>query len=75
MSRGEVDAGVVYRTDALIACDKVKCLFTLEHHSSIIYPIAATNRSANRKNALKFIDFVTNKKGKGILKSHGFEVP
>ena len=40
VSRGEVDAGLVYSTDAAIAKGKVKPVAQVQGHQPIVYPVA-----------------------------------
>ncbi|MBC7712817.1 MAG: molybdate ABC transporter substrate-binding protein [Rhizobacter sp.] len=73
VSKNEVDAGVVYSTDAL--SDKnVKTAFEIPEssHKAIVYPIAAVAASKNMKEAKDFITFVTNKDSQAVFKKYGF---
>ena len=72
VSRGEVDAGFVYRTDALKAGDKVKIICNVEGHAPVLYPIAVGNTGKNHADGKKFIDFVVSKEGQDILHKYGF---
>ena len=47
VSRGEVDAGFVYRTDALQKADKVDIVLNVEWHDPVSYPIAVVNTGKN----------------------------
>ncbi|MBF0298944.1 MAG: molybdate ABC transporter substrate-binding protein [Oligoflexia bacterium] len=73
VSRNEVDAGIVFSTDAQV--DKnVKVVFTIPDkvHQPIIYPIAIIKSSKNIELAKEFIQFVISEKGKKALKDYGF---
>jgi molybdate transport system substrate-binding protein len=72
VSRGEVDAGFVYRTDALKAGDKVKIVCLVEGHDPVLYPIAVGTTGKNQADGQKFVDFVTGPEGQAILKKYGF---
>lgn len=72
VSRGEVDAGFVYRTDALKAGSKVKIVCNTEGHNPVLYPIAVGNTGKNHADAKKFVDFVVSQEGQAILKKYGF---
>lgn len=72
VSRGEVDAGFVYRTDALKAGNKVKIICNTEGHKPVLYPIAVGNTGKNHADAKKFVDFVVSQEGQAILKKYGF---
>jgi molybdate transport system substrate-binding protein len=72
--RDEVEAGVVYSSDALSAGDKVKVVARAadDSHDPILYPIAIVNDSKQQEAARKFIDFVVSSEGQSILAKHGF---
>lgn len=74
VTRGEVDAGVVYSSDiaavgekARIAADAPK-----QSHAPILYPIAVIKETANRVRAQSFVDIVLSKAGQAILRKYGF---
>lgn len=75
VSRGEVDAGFVYRTDALAAGDKIRIVLTAEGHTPVSYPAAVTADSAHRQVAQDFIGFLTSAEGGAVLARHGFSQP
>jgi len=72
--RDEVEAGVVYSSDALSAKDKIKVVARAadDSHNPIRYPIAAVNESKQQEAARKFIDLVLSAEGQSILEKHGF---
>jgi molybdate transport system substrate-binding protein len=72
--RGEVDAGVVYSSDALSAGAKVKVAARAagDSHDPILYPIAIVKESQQKEAAQKFIDLVVSAEGQSILTKHGF---
>jgi molybdate transport system substrate-binding protein len=72
--RDEVDAGLVYSSDALSAGDKVKVITRApdESHDPILYPIAIVKESKQQDAARKFIDLVLSPEGQSILTRHGF---
>jgi len=72
VSRGEVDAGFVYRTDALKAGDKVKIVAVVQGHDPVLYPVAVGLTGKNQADATKFVDFITGSEGQAILKKFGF---
>jgi molybdate transport system substrate-binding protein len=72
VSRGEVDAGFVFTTDAIQMKDKVRIVLTAEKHKPILYPIAVVAVSQRKELARKFIDFVQGKEGQEILSQFGF---
>ena len=72
--RDEVDAGVVYLSDALSAGDKVKVIARAseDSHDPILYPIAVVKDSKQQDAATKFIELVLSSEGQAILVKHGF---
>jgi molybdate transport system substrate-binding protein len=75
VSRGEVDAGFVFATDAAIAKDKVEVVSTIESHKPILYPIAVIETSKQKDLAQGFVGFVTSPEGQRILSRYGFGKP
>lgn len=72
--RGEVDAGIVYATDARIAEGKVKIAATAleSDHEPILYPISILKDSKQKQSAKEFLDFVLSIDGQKILQKYGF---
>ena len=72
--RDEVDAGIVYATDVMIARGKVQQVATApeESYGPILYPIAAIKGCAHPKAAEQFIKLVISPEGQAILKQYGF---
>lgn len=75
VARGEVDAGFVYRTDALIAPDKTRIAFTAATTTPVSYPIAVVAASKNVQAGRQFVNFVRSPAGVDILVRHGFAKP
>jgi len=75
VSRGEVDAGFVFGTDALIAKDKVRVVATMTKHEPILYPIAVVATTVKKDSSRQFIDFVQGREGREILSKYGFGNP
>ncbi len=73
VARGEVDAGLVYQTDAFQFKNKVKIDAQIPTVNPIVYPIGITKSSDNAKAASNFIAFVKGSTGQAILKKYGFE--
>ena len=74
VERGEVDAGIVYLTDAKQAGDSVRIVAEAKAnwHDPIRY-VAATIRGSGRADEVGgFIRFLTGDAGQKILASHGF---
>jgi molybdate transport system substrate-binding protein len=73
--RGEVDAGFVYRTDAMIEKDKVHVALTVPTSTRVSYPIAVIAASKEGALAREFIAFVRGPQGQAILEQFGFSKP
>jgi molybdate transport system substrate-binding protein len=73
---GEVDAGLVYRTDVLAAGDAVEGIRFAESDSAVTdYPIAAIADSPNPRAATAFVAFVVSARGQALLDEAGFGAP
>ena len=75
---GEVDAGIVYRTDVRAARREgdIKVIeFPEESNVGARYPIAVLNNAPERELAEKFRNFVMSEAGQHVLASHGFSSP
>jgi molybdate transport system substrate-binding protein len=73
---GEVDAGVVYRTDVRAAGAKVTGIgIPAEQNASTSYPIAALTRAPNAAAARAFVDYVLSAAGTKVLTEAGFAKP
>lgn len=77
VSRDEVDAGLVYSSDTVIAQGKIRIVAEAPEGTvaAITYPIAVLKDSANHAAAIKFIEIVLSKDGKAILAEYGFIEP
>ena len=73
VSRGEVDAGFVFGTDAAIMQDKVKVALTVPTQTPITYPIAQVEGSRHAADAQAFIAFVLSPAGQAVLAKYGFK--
>jgi molybdate transport system substrate-binding protein len=72
VQRGEADAGIVYRTDALRAGNAVRIDCELQGHTPVTYPIAVTAHSTAPEEARRFLDYVLSPAGQETLARHGF---
>lgn len=71
--RGEVNAGLVYRTDALTS-DAVEVADTVpeDAHSPIVYPVGLINESENAEAAEAFYEFLQTEDALAIFEEYGF---
>ena len=73
---GEVDAGVVYKTDVRAAGTKVKGIeIPPDQNASTSYPIAALTKAPNPAGAAAFVDYVLSAAGQRVLAQAGFAAP
>lgn len=70
---GNVDAGVVYKTDALIS-KKVKIIdeAKADTHSPIVYPLGIVKATKHRKEAQKFYDYLQTDEAMKVFEKYGF---
>ncbi len=75
VARNEVDAGIVYSTDAMIRRNEVAIAATAPEasHKPVVYPIAMVKASQNSEQAKAFIALVTSPEGKRVLAKYGFK--
>jgi len=75
VARNEVDAGMVYTTDAMIRSKEVRIVMKAPQgsHQPVVYPIGMVKGSENEPLARAFITFVVSGEGQDILKKYGFE--
>ena len=71
--RGEVDAGFVYRSDALSEKSRVRVAFEMPMAIPVRYPIATVARSKNPELARAFVNFVQTDAAQAILGRYGFD--
>lgn len=72
---GNVDAGLVYLTDAK-ASSKINIVAAAneQNHDAIIYPAGILKDSHHQKEAELFLDFLQSETAKSIFKKYGFTV-
>jgi molybdate transport system substrate-binding protein len=75
LRRGEVDAGLIYATDAVIGGDAVRVVEALETQTPIVYPVAITADTSKKDVAKIFLDFILTERGQTILQEFGFSAP
>lgn len=75
VSRGEVEVGFVYLTDAAVSAVGVRTAFEVPTEKPIVYPIAAVKGYGNENRALDFIAYVRSDAGRKVLDKFGFRRP
>ncbi|MDN4608422.1 molybdate ABC transporter substrate-binding protein [Sporosarcina highlanderae] len=70
---GNVDAGIVYKTDALLS-DKAKIVAAADQstHTPIIYPVGIIKNSAQYDAAKKFYEYVQSEDAIKVFEKYGF---
>jgi molybdate transport system substrate-binding protein len=71
---GNVDAGIVYKTDAMIS-PKVKIAAVAKEntHSPIIYPVGVIKATSHKKEAEQFYNYLQKEKTLKIFEEFGFQ--
>lgn len=73
---GEVDAALVYRTDAKAAADDVDGIGFPESARAVNdYPIIVLKNAPNKAAARAFVDYVLADTGRSVLTAAGFQTP
>jgi molybdate transport system substrate-binding protein len=72
---GDVDAGIVYTTDAL-SSSKVKIVANAppDSHEPVIYPVAVIKTAKNAAAAKAFEDFLSGPQARAIFERYGFSL-
>lgn len=70
---GNVEAGIIYKTDAA-ASDKIKIVATAPEgsHQPIVYPVAVLSESKQTKAAEDFLTYLSTPESKSIFEKYGF---
>jgi molybdate transport system substrate-binding protein len=73
---GEADAGIVYRTDAATAPDKVDAVDIPDKQNAVAsYPAATLKTSRNSEAAAAFVKWLSTPGAQKLLKQAGFQKP
>ena len=75
LSRGEVDCGFVYRTDAVKAGKKVLIIEEVPLEKPVTYPIGVLKEATDPTLAKAFVAFVRSPAGVALLEGRGFKKP
>jgi molybdate transport system substrate-binding protein len=72
---GDVDAGIVYKTDAL-SSSKVKIVLQApaDSHAPVIYPVAVIKTTKNAAAAKALEDFLSGPQARAIFEKYGFSL-
>lgn len=74
--RGDVDAALVYRTDARLSPHvRVLLVVPAELYGRVSYPMALTVRGARDPDAVEFYAFLQAAEAQGVLAKYGFVLP
>jgi molybdate transport system substrate-binding protein len=75
VARDEVDAGIVYMTDALVMKEKVAVVEKAPEasHKPVMYPIAVIKSTNNEPLAREFEKAVTSDQARTIFEKYGFK--
>lgn len=75
VATGNVDAGIVYLTDAQTSEQvRVVAIAPPSSHEPVIYPVAILKDSQNLPAAQSFVEFLFSAKAKAVFKKHGFAI-
>jgi len=76
VARGEVDAGVVYSTDATVRAKDIKIVATApeDSHRPVIYPVAVIKDTNKQSLSKAFVSLLISEEGRKILERHGFKM-
>ena len=72
VARSEVDAGIVYATDAAVALDKVKVVLDVPTAVPIRYPVAVLRATHHESDARAFAESLRGEAARNILVAYGF---
>jgi len=75
VSRGEVDAGFVYRTDAEVAKGSVRTVAAPGGHTPMVYPAIVVSGSRQPALARAFVSFLATPDAQAVLARAGFASP
>lgn len=75
LSRGEVDAGFVYATDAIKGGNAVRVVAEIPLETPVTYPVAVLRGTSRPETAEAFIAFLRSPEGARLLAARGFSTP
>ena len=69
-----VDAGIVYKTDAMISPNvKIAATATDSSHAPIVYPVGVIKNSSHLKEAKQFYEYLHSEKAIKVFEKYGFK--
>jgi molybdate transport system substrate-binding protein len=72
---GNVDAGLVYRSDANVStAARIALVIPAEFHSPIVYPAAVLKNAGSTALAARFIEYLAEEEPSQAFKEYGFKV-
>ncbi len=76
VARGEVDAGIVFVTDAAMLPAKVKIVAKApeDSHKPIVYPAAVLTRGDHHELGKQFLEFISGPEGRKVFTKYGFRM-
>ena len=73
VATGNVEAGIVYRTDAQVSDHvKIAAIAPETSHSPVMYPIAVIKDSDNPEAATELVEFLTTPEAQTVFEEYGF---
>jgi molybdate transport system substrate-binding protein len=70
---GNVEAGIVYKTDALISKKvKIACEISVADGPKISYPLAVVKSSKNADAARRFVAYLSSAGARAVFVKYGF---
>lgn len=75
VAQNEVNAGIVFSTDAALAGEAVKIVLALKTTEPILYPVAMVKDTARPALAKRFIQFLMEPPAQAVFKRYGFSAP
>jgi molybdate transport system substrate-binding protein len=75
VARGEVDAGLVYQTDAMTRQQEVQVIAAAPpaSHKPVVYPLALIKGATDEALAKEFTALVLSPQGQAVLQKYGFK--
>ncbi len=71
--RGEVEAGIVFGTDAVLAKERVRVVVEIPTVTPIVYPVAVVAGSEREDAALAFVHYLRSAEAQTIFAGYGFK--